>query len=144
MGRVIRSQRKGSGRGNIFRSISRLRKGPAKLRVLDYSERNGYVRGVVREILHESGRGAPLARIEFRHVYERKKVKILTVATEGMYTGKYVYHGTKASPEFGNVTMVKNLAEGFIIHNIEMRPGDRGKLAKASGTVLHLKVIWSL
>merc|ERR1719150_3693612 len=29
--------------------------------------------------------------------------------------------------------MVKNLAEGFIIHNIEERPGDRGKLAKASG-----------
>ena len=134
MGRVIRSQRKGGS--PVFKAVTRLRKGPAKLRVLDYSERHGYVRGVIRDIIHDSGRGAPLARIEFRHVYRYKKVKILTVATEGMYTGKYVYHGIKASPEFGNVTMVKNLAEGFIIHNIEERPGDRGKLAKSSGMVL--------
>merc|ERR1719268_239289 len=84
--------------------------------------------------MDESGRGAPLAKIEIRHVYRYKRVKVVTVATEGMYTGKYVYHGIKASPEFGNVTMVKNLAEGFIIHNIEEKSGDRGKLAKASGT----------
>ena len=32
-----------------------------------YSERNGYVKGVVREIIHDSGRGAPLARVTFRN-----------------------------------------------------------------------------
>jgi len=61
MGRVIRAQRK--GRGSIFTSHTRLRKGPAKHRQLDAAERNGYIKGVVSEIIHDSGRGAPLARV---------------------------------------------------------------------------------
>ena len=46
-----------------------LRKGVPQFRALDYSERNGYVKGVVREIIHDSGRGAPLARVTFRNPY---------------------------------------------------------------------------
>merc|ERR1712063_212718 len=61
MGRVIRSQRKGNG--GIFKAITRTRKGAAKHRTLDYSEKQGYVKGVVREIVHDPGRGAPLARV---------------------------------------------------------------------------------
>ena len=62
MGRVIRSQRK--GRGSIFTSHTTHRKGAAKHRVLDAAERNGYIKGVVAEILHDSARGAPLARVQ--------------------------------------------------------------------------------
>ena len=61
MGRVIRGQRK--GRGSVFRSHTLHRKGPAQHRVLDAAERNGYIRGVVTEIVHDPGRGAPLARV---------------------------------------------------------------------------------
>ena len=46
MGRVIRAQRK--GRGSIFRACNKHRKGASKLRPLDYSERHGYLKGVVR------------------------------------------------------------------------------------------------
>ena len=52
MGRVIRNQRK--GRGSIFTAHTRLNKAPAKFRQLDFSERHGYVRGVVKDIIHES------------------------------------------------------------------------------------------
>lgn len=61
MGRVIRAQRKGAG--SVFKSHNTHRKGAAKLRKLDASERNGYIKGVVTEILHDPGRGAPLARV---------------------------------------------------------------------------------
>ncbi len=61
MGRVIRTQRKGAG--GIFKSIRTHRKGPAKHRVLDAAERNGYIKGVVQDIIHDPGRGAPLARV---------------------------------------------------------------------------------
>ena len=44
MGRVIRSQRK--GRGSIFRAHQHRRKGPAKLRPVDYAERHGYIKVV--------------------------------------------------------------------------------------------------
>ena len=61
MGRVIRGQRK--GRGSIFKSHNTHRKGAAALRVLDAAERNGFIKGVVSEIIHDPGRGAPLAKV---------------------------------------------------------------------------------
>merc|ERR1711934_482491 len=81
MGRVIRSQRKGNG--TVFKAVTRTRKGPAKHRPLDFSEKNGYVKGVVKEIVHDPGRGAPLARVHFRHPYKYKLQKELFVDAEG-------------------------------------------------------------
>jgi hypothetical protein len=46
MGRVIRAQRK--GRGSVFRSHTKHRKGAPRLRSLDYAERHGYIKGVVK------------------------------------------------------------------------------------------------
>lgn len=46
MGRVILAQRK--GKSAIFRSRTFHRKGAAKLRALDYAERQGYLRGVIK------------------------------------------------------------------------------------------------
>ena len=63
MGRVIRSQRK--GRGSVFVSHTTHRKGPARHRKLDAAERNGYIKGLVADIIHDSGRGAPLARVSY-------------------------------------------------------------------------------
>lgn len=61
MGRVIRGQRK--GRGSVFKAHTTHRKGPAKLRPQDAAERSGYIRGVVTDIIHDPGRGAPLAKV---------------------------------------------------------------------------------
>jgi large subunit ribosomal protein L8e len=64
MGRVIRTQRK--GRGGIFTSHKTHRKGAAKHRLMDNAERNAYIKGVVSDIIHDSGRGAPLAKVRSR------------------------------------------------------------------------------
>jgi large subunit ribosomal protein L8e len=131
MGRVIRAQRK--GRGSVFRAHTQGRKGAAKLRSLDFAERNGYTKGIIREIVHDPGRGAPLARVVFRSPYRYRKREELFVAAEGMYTGQFVYCGKKAQLTIGNVLPVEVLPEGTIICNVEGRVGDRGKFAKASG-----------
>ena len=62
----ILGQRKGAN-GAVFQAHTHLRKGVPQFRALDYSEREGYIKGVVREIIHDSGRGAPLARVTFRN-----------------------------------------------------------------------------
>ncbi len=54
-----------------------------------------YVKGVVRDIVHDSGRGAPLAKVVFRDTYRYKQRVEYFVAVEGMYTGQFVYAGTK-------------------------------------------------
>ena len=95
MGRVIRGQRK--GRGSIFRSHTKHRKGAAKLRAIDYAERHGYIKGVVKDIIHDPGRGAPLAKVVFRDPYKYRLRKELFVATEGIYTGQFIYCGKKGN-----------------------------------------------
>ena len=131
MGRVIRAQRK--GRGSVFKSHTHQRKGSAKLRPIDFAERHGYVKGVVRDIIHDPGRGAPLACVSFRHSYKYKLCKELFVACEGMYSGQFIYCGKKARLAIGNVAPVGSLPEGTVICNIEAKTGDRGTFAKASG-----------
>lgn len=54
MGKVILGCRK--GKGSVYRSHTHHRIAPAKFRRLDYLEKNGYIRGIVKEIVHDSGR----------------------------------------------------------------------------------------
>ncbi|GLC46225.1 60S ribosomal protein L8 [Pleodorina starrii] len=131
MGRVIRSQRK--GRGGIFKSHNTHRKGAAKHRVLDSAERNHYIKGVVSEVIHDSGRGAPLARVTFRDPIRYKHQKSLFVAAEGVYTGQFIYCGRKAALSIGNVKPLGDMPEGTIVCNVEEKAGDRGALARCSG-----------
>merc|ERR1711976_184563 len=131
MGRVIRGQREGPG--GIFKAITRTRKGAAKFRPTDYSERHGYVKGVVKDIIHDPGRGAPLAVVVFRNPYRHKLDRHTFVAVEGVHTGQFIYCGKKAQLTIGNVKPVGEMPEGTIICNVEAKTGDRGTLARSSG-----------
>jgi large subunit ribosomal protein L8e len=95
MGRIIRAQRKGAG--TIFRSHTKHRKGAAKFRSLDFAERQGYIKGIVKDIIHDPGRGAPLAKVEFRDPYRYKKCKELFICAEGIYSGQFIYCGKKGA-----------------------------------------------
>lgn len=131
MGRVIKAQRKGSG--SIFKSHVVHRKGAAKFRPLDYSERHGYIKGIVTDIVHDPGRGAPLAKVTFRCPLYYKHRRELMIAAEGLYTGQFIYSGKKAKLCIGNILPVGQLPEGTIICNVEQKIADRGCLARASG-----------
>jgi len=131
MGRVIRNQRK--GRGSIFTSHTRLRQGVAQFRTLDYAEAKGYIRGVVKEIIHDPGRGAPLAKVVFRDPYRFKLHTELFIANEGMYTGQFIYAGKNATLTVGNVLPLSSVPEGTVVSNVEEKPGDRGALGRTSG-----------
>ncbi|XP_063429995.1 large ribosomal subunit protein uL2-like [Mytilus trossulus] len=131
MGRVIRSQRKGPG--SVFKARTRNKKGRAAFRPVDFAERHGYIKGCIRDIIHDSGRGAPLAKVVFRDPYRFKQRMETFVAAEGMYTGQFVYCGKKASLQIGNILPVGVMPEGTIVCSLEEKTGDRGRLAKASG-----------
>ncbi|EGG18390.1 60S ribosomal protein L8 [Cavenderia fasciculata] len=126
------SQRKGK-QGSVFGAHTSHRKGVPKFRSLDYAERNGFIRGVVTEIIHDPGRGAPLARVNFRSTREFKLDKQLFIAAEGMYTGQYLFAGKKASLTIGNILPVGKMPEGTIVCNLEEKMGDCGAVARCSG-----------
>ena len=49
----------------------------------------------MRDIIHDPGRGAPLAKVVFRDPYRYRLRKETMGATEGMYTGQFIYCGKK-------------------------------------------------
>lgn len=61
----------------------------------DFAERHGYAKGVVKAIMHDPGRGAPVAKIQFKDAYRFRRVNTLVCAAEGMYTGQFVFAGKK-------------------------------------------------
>jgi large subunit ribosomal protein L8e len=131
MGRVIRAQRKGAG--SVFKAHTKHRKGAAALRPVDYAERHGYIKGIVRDIIHDPGRGAPLAKVVFRDPYRFRLKTETFIASEGMYTGQFIYCGKKATLQIGNILPVGAMPEGTIVCCLEEKTGDRGKIARASG-----------
>jgi len=50
-----------------------------------------------------------------------------------MYSGQFIYAGSKASLTVGNILPVSAMPEGTIMSNVEAKQGDRGTLARASG-----------
>jgi large subunit ribosomal protein L8e len=131
MGRVIRGSRK--GKSLIFTAKTRLRKGAVKLRAVDYAEREGYMKGLVKKIMHDNGRGAPCCEVVFHDPYRFKLQKEMWVAVEGLHTGQFVYAGSKAQLAIGNVMPLGKMPEGTVISMVEDKASDRGRIARAGG-----------
>ncbi|MBV97869.1 60S ribosomal protein L8, partial [Eschrichtius robustus] len=102
MGREIRGQRKGAG--STFRVHMKHRKDAASLCAGDFAEQHGYIKGIVKDIIHDPGCSAPLAKC-----------------------------GKQAQLSIGNVLPVGTVPGGTIVCCLEEKPGDWGKLATASG-----------
>ena len=88
----------------------------------------------MKEIVHDPGRGAPLAQVIFRDPYHFKHRTEYFVAAEGMYSGQYVYVGKKATLSIGNVLPLSAVPDGTVVCNVEGELNDKGQFARASGT----------
>lgn len=131
MGKVIRGCRK--GKGSVYKAHTVGRKGPLAYKKQDFAERHGYTKGVVREIRHDPGRGAPVAKVQFKDAYRFKRINALIAAPEGLHTGQFIFAGKKAELAVGNILPLSQIPEGTVICNVEAKVGDNGVMARASG-----------
>ncbi|NDF33719.1 MAG: 50S ribosomal protein L2 [Euryarchaeota archaeon] len=120
MGKRIRAQRKGSS--PRYRVSSH--RFPGANRMPRVSE----VVGEVTELIHSPVHTAPLARVKLPD-----GETTLVVATEGISIGSNVAIGDNVSLRPGNITTISNIPEGTAINNLELRPGDGGKVARTAG-----------
>lgn len=125
MGKHILVQRKGRG-GIQFRSRDHLKIAPVRYPPLRQSN---LVKGIVRKILHEPGRHTPISLVELED-----GTKFYYVAPEGIYEGQEIQIGPGAEVKTGNVLPLSEIPEGTLVSNVEIRPGDGGKLVRRSGT----------
>ena len=120
MGKRTRSQRKGSS--PRYRVASHRFPGSNTMpRVSD-------VVAEVTELIHSPVHTAPLARVKLPDGQTN-----LVVATEGLSIGSSVAIGDNVSLRPGNITSITNIPEGTAINNLELRPGDGGKIARTAG-----------
>ncbi|HII85894.1 TPA: 50S ribosomal protein L2 [Candidatus Bathyarchaeota archaeon] len=129
MGKRIRVQRRGRG-GSTYRASTHKRVAPAKypMEIAVKQIYDASVRGVIEEFLHDPGRGAPLSFVRFDN-----GVTCYTLAPEGVFLGQQIGFGGRASVDVGNVIPLGRIPEGTMICNLELKPGDGGKLARSSG-----------
>lgn len=128
MGKRIRVQRRGRG-GSTFRASTHKRVAPSQyplIPIKDYAET--VTKGVIENLVHDPGRGSPLALIRFE-----TGQTCYNVIPEGVYLGQQIQMGGNASVEVGNILPIGKIPEGTMICNIELHQGDGGKIAKSSG-----------
>lgn len=129
MGKRIRVQRRGRG-GSTYRASTHKRVAPAKYppKIVPKEFFGSSIDGVVVDLVHDPGRGSPLAFVKFVN-----GESCYTVTPEGLFKGQQISIGGMASPEIGNILPLGKVPEGTIVCSIELRPGDGGKMAKSSG-----------
>lgn len=99
----------------------------ACFKTYEENERNGLCNGKVLELIHDPSRRAPLMIVRF-------DVQTIAVpAPLGVMKGQVVQAGVNAPVELGNCLPLKSIPEGTVISNIELVPGDGGKLARTAG-----------
>lgn len=127
MGKTLITQKRGKGSSTYtapsFNYIARVTH-----RKYDERERTSVTYGRVLDIIHCSGHSAPLIKVRFENGED-----LYLFAPEKVRVGDILASGLQAPVERGNTLPLKNIPEGTEVFNLEIMPGDGGKLIRASG-----------
>ncbi|MDR0797533.1 MAG: 50S ribosomal protein L2 [Nitrososphaerota archaeon] len=129
MGKRIRVQRRGRG-GQNFRASTHKRVAPAKYPFVK-SPKEIYdltITGTINDLVHDPGRGSPLSQITLEG-----GISYYSIVPEGVSVGQQISLGGNSSVEIGNIMSLGKIVEGTLVCDIELRPGDGGKMARSSG-----------
>lgn len=84
---------------------------------------------IVTDIVHCAGHTAPLMEVS-----NLTGEKSLAFAPESINVGDFITVGKDQGVNLGSVLPLNQIPEGTLVHNIEITPGDGGKMVRASGT----------
>ncbi|MCQ2226798.1 MAG: 50S ribosomal protein L2 [Bacteroidales bacterium] len=132
---LLRPLKKTGGRNNTGKMTMRYIGGGHKrmYRVIDFKRLKDGVPAVVESIQYDPNRSARIALL----VYEDGE-KSYILAPNGLQVGQTVVSGDNVAPEVGNTLPLSVIPIGTIIHNIELRPGQGGVMARSAGTFAQL------
>ena len=123
--------KKNSGRNNQGKITVRHQGGGVKrkYRIIDFKRNKLNVPGKVASIEYDPNRTANIALINYADGEKR-----YIIAPKGLEVGATVESGEKADIKVGNALPIMSIPVGTMIHNIELRPGKGGELARSAGT----------
>jgi large subunit ribosomal protein L2 len=127
---LLRVRKKSGGRNNTGRITTRHIGGghKQKYRLVDFKRKKHGVAAKVLAIEYDPIRTARIALIQYAD-----GVKSYIIAPAGLNAGMSVISGDKVAPELGNALPLRSIPLGVAVHNIELQPGQGGRIARSAG-----------
>lgn len=128
---LLRPLSKNAGRNNQGRITTRHHGGGHKrqYRLIDFKRIKDGIPGRVATIEYDPNRTANIALINYADGEKR-----YILAPKGLEVGQQIESGEKADIKVGNALPLGNIPVGTIIHNVELKPGRGGQLARSAGS----------
>lgn len=128
---LLKTISKTGGRNNQGRMTVQHIGGGAKrkYRIIDFKRNKFNVTGKVTTIEYDPNRNANIALITYLDGEKR-----YIIAPKGLKVGDKIVAGSNADIKTGNALPIMNIPVGTVIHNIELRPGKGGSLARSAGS----------
>ena len=129
---------KSGGRNNTGRITTRHIGGGHKqlYRVIDFKRNKDGVKGTVKAIEYDPNRNCNICLISYSDGEKR-----YILAPKGLEVGMSIVSGEKVDIKVGNALEMRNMPEGTIVHNIELKPGKGGQIARAAGVSAQILAI---
>jgi large subunit ribosomal protein L2 len=97
-------------------------------RIIDFKRDKKNIPAVVASIEYDPNRTAFIALLNYVDGEKR-----YIIAPQGLQVGATVLSGDTVAPDLGNALQMRNMPLGTVVHNIEMQPGQGGKLVRSAG-----------
>lgn len=127
--------KKSGGRNAYGRITVRHRGGGAtrKYRIIDFSRIHRNIEGKIATVEYDPNRNVRIALVNYK-----SGAKGYILLPQGLSVGSTIYSGIDAEAKIGNYMPLRNIPIGFMVHNIEIKPGSGGKFARSAGTSAQL------
>jgi len=126
---------KSGGRNNQGRMTMRYVGGGHKrrYRIIDFKRDKHGMDAEVKTVEYDPNRTARISLVEYTDGEKR-----YIIAPEGIRVGQTIKSGEGTSPDVGNALYLSEIPLGTVVHNVEMRPGQGGVLARGAGAYAQL------
>ena len=128
---LLKPMKKSGGRNSSGRMTVRYLGGGHKRRYreIDFRRDKDNIQGKVRSIEYDPNRSSRIALVVYADGEKR-----YILAPDGLKAGQVVMSGDSVAPERGNCMQLANIPLGTDVHNIELKPGKGGVLARSAGS----------
>ena len=132
---LVVTLKKNGGRNNQGKITLRHRGGGAKrkYRIIDFKRNKDNVVGIVASIEYDPNRTSNIALINYADGEKR-----YIIAPKGLKVGDRVESGVSTDIKIGNSLELGNIPEGTLVHNVELKAGKGGQMARTAGSSIQI------
>ena len=132
---LITPKKRSGGRNSSGKMTMRYIGGGHKkrYRLIDFKRDKDSIPGVVKSIEYDPNRSGRIALIFYADGEKR-----YILAPNGLKVGQTILSGPGTSPDIGNTLLLSDIPLGSVVHNIELKPGQGGRMARSAGAYAQL------